>query len=225
MYVVTHVIVFFLLPVGVALSILNRKTTLERLKPRLTRLLLAIVGKHYRVEGRQAVDPGRRYLIISNYPTFYTPFVLMALFPRASFIADAFMSRIPLLGHFMALNGAIFVDKANPRRSMQAIDAALERGTASDVIIFPEGGRTPDGEIHAFKRGFVYILKHSTLDLLPVTLNGFYRLKPKSRFYVDPDAELEVIVHHFVDNAAIKKMTDQEVLEMAGEMVKEGYRS
>jgi len=166
------------------------------------------------VRDLEKVDPGSGYLIIFNYPSFYTMFLLMKLFPDASIIAAAFVSRIPLLGQFMKQIGTIFVDPKKGRKTYQAIEIALEGGVES-VIILPEGERTPDGHVQDFKRGFTYILKHSSLDLLPVTLNGFYTLKPVKRFYLDPDTNLEVVIHRPLRNSDIQKLTDRELRETA----------
>ena len=93
-----------------------------------------------------------------------------------------------------------------------------------NIIIIPEGQRTSDGQIQRFKRGFTYILRNSSLDLLPITLNGFYQLKPVNRKYIDPNAELEFIVHEPISNAVIKDMVDDQIIDMTIAIISESYR-
>jgi len=223
MYVVTHIIVFVLLPIGLLLAIFNQDKAIRWLKPRFVDALFWIIGKRVDIKGLEKVDPGSGYLIISNYPSFYTMFLLMKLFPDASIIAAAFVSRIPFLGQFMKQIGTIFVDPKKGRKTYQAIEIALEEGVKS-VIILPEGERTPDGRVQDFKRGFTYILRHSSLDLLPVTLNGFYTLKPVKRLYLNPDTNLEVVIHKPFRNSDIRKLTDRELRETAESIIKGVYR-
>jgi len=223
MYVVTHIIVFVLLPIGLLLAIFKQDRAIHWLKQRFVDALFWIIGKRVDVRDLEKVDPESGYLIISNYPSFYTMFLLMKLFPDASIIAAAFVSRIPFLGQFMKQIGTIFVDPKKGRKTYQAIEIALEEGVKS-VIILPEGERTPDGRVQDFKRGFTYILRHSSLHLLPVTLNGFYTLKPVKRLYLNPDTNLEVVIHKPFRNSDIRKLTDRELRETAESIIKGVYR-
>lgn len=92
------------------------------------------------------------------------------------------------------------------------------------VIILPEGGRSPDSKIHRFRRGFLYILRQTSLDLLPITLNGFYQLKPIRRFYADPDTDLELVVHTPISADILRTLSDKEVLERAQSIIGSAYR-
>lgn len=212
LYMVTHIVAFSVLPLGLILGASGNMGALQRLKLGFAKTVFWIVGQKSRVSGLQHINPGARYLIVSNYPSGYALFALMILFPNASFVAHEFISRIPVLGRFMRQNVTIFADGRHPIRTCQAIDLALERGVPGDMIIMPEGRRSPDGDVHHFKRGFAHILRHSDLDLLPVTLNGFYKLKPANRVYLDPDTDLEVLIHDPICNRRIEQMSDEELV-------------
>ncbi len=222
MYLVTHLLVFLLLPFGILMAVLAPGVVPD-LKKRFTGILFGIVGKRLEVSGLEHVGAGKDYLIIANYPSFYAGFALIHVFPHAGVVANAFIQRIPLLGAFMKRIGTIFVTPKKGRRSIRAIDMGLSEGEARSIIIFPEGERTADGAIHRFKRGFIYILRGSSLDLLPVTLNGFYRLKPVKRMTLDPDAQPEVIIHPPMDNATAREMDDKELLAAAVEVIQSVY--
>jgi 1-acyl-sn-glycerol-3-phosphate acyltransferase len=121
--------------------------------------------------------------------------------------------------------GAIFVNPKRGRSALKAIDMGLKFvGGITSVLIFPEGQRTPDGQIHKFKRGFIYILKQSSLDLLPVTLNGFYRMKPMKRFYFDPDTKPEIIIHKSISNSRVREMSEKDLLEETTNIIGRFYR-
>ena len=183
------------------------------------------MGKKNRVSDLQHIDPQACYLIVSNYPSGYALFALIMLFPDASFVAHEFISRIPLLGQFMRQSGTIFVNGKYPMKAYREIDLALERGVSSDLIILPEGRRSSDGEVHHFKRGFMHILRCSDLDLLPVMLNGFYKLKPANRIYLDPDTDLDVLIHEPISRRTINEMSDAELIGTVECTIKGQYRS
>jgi 1-acyl-sn-glycerol-3-phosphate acyltransferase len=91
-------------------------------------------------------------------------------------------------------------------------------------FMHPEGARTLDGKIHRFKRGFLYILRQSSLDLLPITLNGLYKLKPVKRLYLDPDAELEMVIHTPINNSVARQMTDEALLTTVHSLINSVYQ-
>ncbi len=225
LYIATHVIVFSVLPLAWILNLLGRTCELQRLKVEFAKSVFRVIGQEIHVSGSQHIDLQAHYLIIANYPSGYAIFALLALFPTASFVANEFISRIPLLGQIMRQAGTIFVNSKNPQRAYRELNKALERGVSSNVIIMPEGQRSPDGEVHPFKRGFMHILRHSELDLLPVTLNGFYKLKPANRIYLDPDTDLEVCIHHPISSDMAKTMSDRELIGTVECIIKEQYKA
>jgi 1-acyl-sn-glycerol-3-phosphate acyltransferase len=223
MYFVTHLIVFFyLFPIGLPL-ILHNPEKQRHIKKLITGALFKIIGQKLKVTGIETLEPSRNYLIISNYPGSYAGFALMNIFPEASLLVHSFLSRIPFVGLFLKLTGAIFVQSKRYGKSKQTIDAMLRHIRNRDIIILPEGGRSPDGGIHKFKHGFIYILRHSSMDLLPVTLCGFYRLKPMKRLYLDPDAGLEIFVHKPIERLRIESLNDQALLKLTTDIVKSNY--
>lgn len=228
MYVVTHIIVFALLPIGLMVLTLDRKHSSQNkiyeYKVRFVGWLLKIVGKKLDIRGLEYIKNEKNYLIVANYPSFYTGFVLMKVFPKALIVVHAFMARIPVMGDFLKRVGTTFVDSKGPRSTRNAIDRMLRDHKGKSIIIIPEGQRTSNGQIQRFKRGFTYILRNSSLDLLPITLNGFYQLKPVNRKHLDPDAELEFIVHKPISNAVIRDMDDDKIIEMTMAIIRESYR-
>jgi 1-acyl-sn-glycerol-3-phosphate acyltransferase len=224
MYVVTHLFVFATLPLAILISLVDRDRV-PALKQMFVRSLFAIVGKEVTVSGHDNVKPGRAYLIVSNYPSFYAGFALIGVFPQASMVAHAFIKRVPLLGQVLGRVGAIFVQPGRAGQGIRAIDHNLSGfDVAPSVIILPEGARTADGRIHRFRRGFIHILGQTSLDLLPVTLNGMYQLKPMRRFYLDPDAKPELVIHKPVGNSTVRQMRDEELLTMVQTVIGSVYR-
>lgn len=224
MYLVTHLIAFlFLLPMGPILIAINPRNG-YRIKKSITGLLFTIIGKRLKVLGLKNVEPGKNYLVVSNYPGSYAGFALMNVFPETSILVHSFLSRVPIVGPLLKSTGATFVQQKRFGRTKRAIDETLKQIENKSIIILPEGGRSSDGRIHKFKRGFIYILRKSSMDLLPITLSGFYKLKPLKRPYLDPDAELEVIIQKPVSHSTIKTLNDEQLLKVALSSIGGSYR-
>jgi 1-acyl-sn-glycerol-3-phosphate acyltransferase len=224
MYVVTHLFVFVSLPFAILISYID-KSRIPALKEWFMKSLFAIVGKELKVSGYDNINPDHGYVIVSNYPSFYAGFALIGVFPYASVVVHAFVKKVPLLGQILNRLGTVFVQPGRGGLGRRAIDLYFNKcDAAQSVIILPEGARSSDGRIHRFRRGFLYILQQTSLDLLPVTLNGLFQLKPMKRFTIDPDAEPEVIIHPPISNVTARQMGDEEFLSMVESIVGNIYR-
>lgn len=224
MYFVTHLIVFFFLfPFGIPLILINSRNV-SRVKKSVTKMLFKIIGQRLKVFGLENLEPGRSYLIVSNYPGSYAGFALINIFPEASILVHSFLSKVPAVGFLLRATGATFVQQKRFKRTKQAIDETLQHTENRNIIILPEGGRSPDGRIHRFKRGFIYILRHSSMDLLPITLKGFYNLKPRNRVYLDPDSELECVIHKSICHSDLKSLDNKTLLEITQHTIESVYK-
>jgi len=224
MYVVTHLIVFFYLFPICTIRIIINPGDAPKVKKNVTGMLFKIIGKRVKVVGLENIDFKKNYVIISNYPGSYAGFALMNLFPNASILVHSFLSRVPIVGFLLKSMGATFVQNRKFGMTKIALDENLMRNKMKSIIVLPEGGRSPDGSIRVFRSGFIYILRNSSKDLLPVTLRGFYNLKPLKRPYVDPDSDLEILIHKPIVHSTIENLTNGRILKLAVETIKEAYR-
>jgi len=178
-----------------------------------------------KVSGHDNYNPERRYVIVSNYPSGYAGFALIGEFPHASLVAHAFLRRIPLISQALRMIGAVFVQPGSAGRGRKAIDLYLgEHNDVPSVIILPEGSITRDGQIHRFRRGFIHIQRQTCFDVLPVTLNGLFQLKPFGRLYADPDAKPEMVIHPAIRASIAAQFSDEELIGLVKETVESTYR-
>ena len=50
-----------------------------------------------------------------------------------------------------------------------------------NIIIFPEGTRTPDGKLGEFKKTFAILSKELDVPVVPVSIKGAFQAMPKGR--------------------------------------------
>jgi len=224
LYFINHLFVFTVLPFAILISFIDQKR-IPALKQWFVRCIFAIVGKQLKVNGYDNLEADGAYVIVSNYPSGYAGFALIGTFPQARVVALAALKNMPILGQALHRIGAIFVQPGKEGRGKMSIATSLKNQVdLSSIIIFPEGGRSPDGRFQRFRRGFIYLLRQTSLDLLPVTLNGLYQLKPMRRFYIDPDAEIEMIIHKPIKKSAVDQMSDSELLTKVQVTIGSVYR-
>jgi 1-acyl-sn-glycerol-3-phosphate acyltransferase len=222
MYIITHLIVFILLPVTLLIIPVMNEKQISQMKKNVAIILLGIVRLKPRIYGIENIDTKKKYVVIANHPSFYDILVLMTIFPDLQMIAQAFISKIPVFGYVLQKIGAYYVEPKKFMETKSSLDDAMK--VQENIIIFPEGVRSDKGEIKRFHRGFVYLLRNSSLELLPITINGLYSLKPAKRFYMDPDSQVEVIIHKPITREEIEKQTENELIQTSEEIISSNYK-
>lgn len=138
------------------------------------RIILALSGVRVEVTGVENVPADRPVIFISNHQGAFDIPVLQACLPvQFRWVAKRSLFSIPVVGWTMRLARYIAIDRENPQKAAQSMEAAAEKikgGTS--VIVFPEGTRSDTGELLPFKRGSFLLAARSGVDIVPVALNG-----------------------------------------------------
>ena len=143
------------------------------------RLGIRLAGVRVAVSGVDYLPAGP-IIVMSNHASNFDILALQGFFPRAlSWIAKKELFHIPIFGHSMRYGGYIPLDRGDGRKALKSMEAAADqiRGGKS-VIIFPEGTRTRDGRLLPFKRGGFLLAAKAGVPVVPVTINGSFRINP-----------------------------------------------
>lgn len=128
-----------------------------------------------RVEGAGNIVRGQAYVVTVNHQSM-VDIPLMYFLPWLNFkwVAKRSVYRWPLFGVVLWLHGDITVDTGGSvRRTLDFMKEGLERlSRGTSVVIFPEGTRSRDGEVHNFKEGAFMLAKEAGVAILPCILDG-----------------------------------------------------
>ena len=141
-----------------------------------------IIGKSFRVEGRENLNRERKYILMANHASLFDIMGIMTICPGVSWFGRAHLLKIPIFGTFLKVINYIPMQNTDLRNAKQMIEQLISKTQNQTVAIFPEGTRTNNGKMNNFRRGFLHVLKASELDILPVSLIGFFEFKSKKRF-------------------------------------------
>jgi 1-acyl-sn-glycerol-3-phosphate acyltransferase len=145
------------------------------------RTLLALSGIYVSVEGLEEIVPTGSYVFVSNHLSFLdTPVVLANIPVQFRFLAKRGLFQVPLLGQHLSRAGHIPVPREDPRAAVKTMHLAAEtiQQRRISLLIFPEGGRSHNGELQAFKEGGAYIAIRAGVPVVPVAIAGTRELLP-----------------------------------------------
>ncbi len=94
----------------------------------------------------------------------------------------------PVRRYIASVFNALLIDRKKIKVHNSPIDIMIrEIGNTQSLIVFPEGGRNPSGEVREFKSGLFYLAKkRPDLELMPVYIDNLNRVMPKGEFLPVP---------------------------------------
>jgi len=148
-------------------------------------------------------------LLLSNHQSFLDPMLVGSPVRRnLHFMARASLFRNKIIGGIFRWVYAFPVKRGQVDRA--AIRATIERlATGEAVVMFPEGTRTPDGELQTMKGGFRFFVSKANVPVLPVVIDGAFKAWPKSQRLPRP-AQVSVIYGQCIPAEEFENLSDSE---------------
>jgi 1-acyl-sn-glycerol-3-phosphate acyltransferase len=137
-------------------------------------------GARLKVIGAENLRKHAVAVYTSNHTSYMdTPVIFGALPFQFRILARKELWPIPFIGWYLNRSGQIQIDTGNPRATLASLGTgakALRAGMS--LFVFPEGGRTKDGELKPFLSGAAYLAIRAQVPLVPMALSGVYELLP-----------------------------------------------
>jgi len=206
------------------LAFLNLKRPVHLISQFWAKSVFVIMGKKFNLTGKNNLVKESRYILLSNHGSLFDIVAIMSVYPGISWFGHERLLKVPLFGKLIRMNGYVPFREPSVRNTKEMIEQLVLKSKESTIAIFPEGTRTLDGKINDFYRGFIFLLRNTDINILPVTLNGFYDLKPKNRSYINFSAKLDIIIHEPVKREDLITKSDNEIIETVKKIIESAYR-
>jgi 1-acyl-sn-glycerol-3-phosphate acyltransferase len=142
------------------------------------------IGGHSKGLQSVRVKTKRGYVVVANHESTADPFLLSFLPWDMRWVAKEELFHLPLIGWMMRFSGDIPLkrgDRGSVALMMQEARSALEHGIS--VMMFPEGTRSPTGELGRFKDGAFQLAVEAGAPVLPVAVAGTRACRPKGSLW------------------------------------------
>jgi 1-acyl-sn-glycerol-3-phosphate acyltransferase len=151
-----------------------------------SQLIMKIIFSPTTVTGLNKIDTSKPLVYAVNHASALDIPVLYVYLPfqfRIAFKKE--LLAYPIVGWHLRRSGQVCVDQQNPAASIGSIRSALKSlKSGMPLVIFPEGGRTPDGQVKPFLPGAFFLAIKAQVDVVPVALVGTYELLPMDTYHI-----------------------------------------
>ncbi|HSQ42255.1 MAG TPA: lysophospholipid acyltransferase family protein [Fibrobacteraceae bacterium] len=211
-FILMIIIGYFILvpPVQSYCTARKRKRSIAYLGSWFFRRLMRLFGITPIVTGLENLPSNSAFVLLSNHQSFLDIGILMHEIAPLAFLAKKELFRIPLFGNSLKAMGCIPVHRGNHRANILLPKTLSQRIQAGyNYCVFPEGTRSPDGNLLPFKGGIFKIIHSSPVPVLPVTILGSGKTMPKKGLALFPQHP-RVIVHPVISPEQIAEWTPEE---------------
>jgi 1-acyl-sn-glycerol-3-phosphate acyltransferase len=149
-------------------------------------LIMKTILSPVKVTGLDKIDTSKPHVYAVNHASaldipvlyVYLPFQFRIVFKKE-------LLSYPIVGWQLKRSGQVCIDQQKPTNSIAAIRSAVKSLKAGmPLVIYPEGGRTPDGEIKPFLPGAFFLAIKAQVDIVPVALVGTFELLPMNTYHI-----------------------------------------
>lgn len=221
LYLFTGIMIIILIP----FAFLRLRKVVRLFMSFWAKSVFLIIGKKLHVEGKERIQKNGKYILIANHSSLFDIMAIISFFPGVSWFGHERLLKIPVFRQILKMTDYVPMKKVSIKNTKEMIDQLIMKSKGHTVAIFPEGTRTLDGKINEFFRGFIHVLRASEINVLPVTLNGFYVLKPKNRFYINFSSRITVIIHEPISRELLIDKDDAEIITIVKNIIESSLES
>jgi 1-acyl-sn-glycerol-3-phosphate acyltransferase len=146
-----------------------------------------LVGARIRVEGLENIPPGPCLFAANHTSSADAPAVVGAIPRQVAILLKESLFRWPIIGQAFRLAKFVPVRRTDRDSAMASIERGaqgLRAGTS--FLIYPEGTRSPDGRLQAFKKGAVVLAIKAGVPIVPVACAGAHKVMAKRSMVIRP---------------------------------------
>jgi 1-acyl-sn-glycerol-3-phosphate acyltransferase len=194
---------------------LGQKKFIEETAPKL-KLTFEVIGEE------NIPDKDMAYMVYANHQSYADILAMIWLFRnhrQMGYVAKEEWRKVKILYNAIYYTRSIFLKRGDSREAVKSIKEVcelLKQGFA--LVIFPEGTRSQRHEMGEFKAGAFKFAEKGKVPILPVTLDGGYKLYEEKKTY--QPAHVKITVHPLVHIEEMSKAEQKEAAKQIEETIR-----
>jgi 1-acyl-sn-glycerol-3-phosphate acyltransferase len=159
------------------------------------------------VYGKEHIPEEDTVCFVSNHQGIADILLISGNLPKViGFIAKKELKKVPIVNIWMMVTHCIFIDRGNIKQAAEVIDKGAQYiRNGQPMVVFPEGTRSRGPHIGNFKRGSIKLALRSDSLIVPLTVNGTYKIFEEHK-RIKP-APVVLVIHPPIDT---KHLTAEE---------------
>lgn len=188
--------------------------TQHRIAQVWARACLRISGARLTVRGAENLGKYPVAVYAANHTSYMdTPVIFASLPFQFRILAKKELWSLPFIGWYLNRSGQIPVDTDNAHATLSSLSGGVKALRAGmPLFVFPEGSRTPDGELQAFLAGAAFLAIRAQRPVVPIALSGVYDLLPIHTRHFFP-CEMTMTVGEPIATAGLTMRQTEELTE------------
>ncbi|PKA54198.1 1-acyl-sn-glycerol-3-phosphate acyltransferase 1, chloroplastic [Apostasia shenzhenica] len=161
---------------------------------------------------------------VSNHQSFLDTYTLLTLGRSFKFISKTSIFLIPIIGWAMFLMGLVPLRRMDSKSQLECLKRCMDfvRKGAS-VFFFPEGTRSKDGKLGAFKKGAFAVAAKTEALVVPIALMGTGKIMPTGMEGILNSGSVKVVIHKPIKGTDAENLCTESRNAIADTLIRHGY--
>lgn len=171
-------------------------------------------GATVHVHGLENIPKDQAVVFMSNHQGNFDIALFMSFIDKPKgYVSKIEIDKLPIVRTWMRLIHCVFMDRSSLKGAATAIVEGIQViKQGHSLVIFPEGTRSKGGPLGEFKAGSFKLATKSKAPIIPVTMDGTYKLMEAQGGKVKP-ATVHVYIHPPIETAHLTKEEQIELPE------------
>lgn len=190
---------------------LEARRVIKKLSEKLIKLAkIELEVRYLDYDAYKSIKTEKGIVVIANHQSnFDIPVILSALDIPVGFVAKKEMKNWLFYSTWMRLSKCVFLDRVNHREGIKNMKETIRNiEDGYNMVIFPEGERSLDGEVGEFKKGSFKIVKETKTILLPLSIDGTFSIQKRGEKMIHPNKRVRLTVGKPIE---IDKLSNDEL--------------
>jgi len=169
-------------------------------------------GARFHIEGLENIPQDEAVVFVANHQGDFDIAAFLAYFPVPhGYVAKIEILKVPILRDWMKNMRCVFIDRKNIRQTAKAFTEGIKiLQNGQSLVLFPEGTRSKSEQMGEFKEASFKLATKARVPIVPVTINGTFRIMEANRRLISP-ADVYITIHPAIPTA---DLTPDELSEL-----------